>query len=349
MPAGSDPQSADDGPASTIGMANGIGRQTQPTRAALLAGYRTMRLIRTFEDRLAVETGTGDVPGTVHLYAGQEASATGICMHLADRDYIASTHRGHGHSIAKGVGINGMMAEIYGRATGTCRGKGGSMHIADLDHGMLGANGIVGGGPPLVCGAALTAKTLQTGGIALAFFGDGAFNQGTTAESLNLAMVWNLPAVFVCEDNGMGEATSSKFAVAGEITARAAAYGMPAADVDGTDFFAVYAAARTAIAYARSGKGPYFLHVRAPRYYGHYTGDADAYRSDEEKAAAREHQDCLTIFRKRVLSEGLLGADELDAIDAEAAEIIDQAVIAARAAPSPEASELTTDVYVRYA
>jgi TPP-dependent pyruvate/acetoin dehydrogenase alpha subunit len=242
-----------------------------------------------------------------------------------------------------------MMAEIFGRATGTCRGKGGSMHIADIDHGMLGANGIVGGGPPLVCGAALTAKTLGTGGIALAFFGDGAFNQGTTAESLNLAMVWKLPAVFVTEDNGMGEATSSKFAVAGEITARAAAYGMPTLDVDGTDFFAVHDAARTAIAHARSGKGPFFLHVRAPRYYGHYTGDADNYRSAAEKTNARENQDCLTIFRARVLAAGLLDGAELATIDSEAIAEIDEAVRAARAAPSPAPSELTTDVYVRYA
>ena len=320
----------------------------QLPRQELIQAYRTMRLIRTFEDRLAQEVGTGDVPGTVHLYAGQEASATGVCMHLTDRDFISSTHRGHGHAIAKGVGIDGMMAEIFGRATGTCRGKGGSMHIADLDHGMLGANGIVGGGPPLVCGAALTAKTLATGGIALAFFGDGAFNQGTTAESFNLAMVWKLPAVFVCEDNGVGEATSSEFALAGDIMARATAYGMPGQSVDGTDFFAVHDAARTAIAHARAGKGPYFLHTRAPRYYGHYAGDPDLYRSAEEKDAMREQQDCLKIFRAKVLGAGLLDAQRLDAVDAEVAGIIEAAVAAARAAPSPDAIELSTDVYVRY-
>ena len=349
LPARSEVLQSDDVPATPHSASVMPPGAAELAHADLLKAYHTMRLIRSFEDRLALEVGTGDVPGTVHLYAGQEASATGICMHLTDRDFISSTHRGHGHAIAKGVGINGMMAEIFGRATGTCRGKGGSMHIADLDHGMLGANGIVGGGPPLVCGAALTAKTLNTGGIALAFFGDGAFNQGTTAESFNLAMVWKLPAVFVTEDNGMGEATSSKFAVAGDICARAAAYGMPAVSVDGTDFFAVHKAARTAIAHARSGQGPYFLHVKVPRYYGHYTGDADSYRSDEEKATAREHQDCLTIYRERVLSAGLLDDNQLAAIDAEVAELIDAAVKAARAAPSPAASELTTDVYVRYA
>ena len=346
--AGLDVQHSEDEPAHRSAAA-GMNRPAVYSRSQLLRAYRTMRLIRAFEDRLAQEVGTGDVPGTVHLYAGQEASASGICMHLTDRDFISSTHRGHGHAIAKGVGIDGMMAEIFGRATGTCRGKGGSMHIADIDHGMLGANGIVGGGPPLVCGAALTAKTLNTGGVALAFFGDGAFNQGTTAESLNLAMVWNLPAIFVTEDNGMGEATSAKYAVAGQITARAAAYGMPALDVDGTDFFAVHEAARKAIEHARAGKGPFFLHVRAPRYYGHYTGDADNYRSAEEKATAREQQDCLIIFRAKVLSEGLLEADDLAGLDADIAESIEAAVKAARAAPSPAASELTTDVYVRYA
>ena len=321
----------------------------QLPRQDLIHAYRTMRLIRGFEDRLAQEVGTGDIPGAVHLYAGQEASATGICVHLTDRDFISSTHRGHGHAIAKGVGIDGMMAEIFGRATGTCRGKGGSMHIADLDHGMLGANGIVGAGPPLACGAALTAKTLATGGIGLAFSGDGAFNQGTTAESFNLAVVWRLPVVFVTEDNGMGEATASSFAVAGDILARATAYGMPGKSVDGTDFFAVHDAARTAVAHARSGKGPYFLHVKAPRYYGHFSGDADTYRSAEEKDSMRERHDCLTIFRDRVLSAGLFQAVDLDAIDGEVADQIDAAVLAARAAPAPDIRELTTDVYVRYA
>jgi acetoin:2,6-dichlorophenolindophenol oxidoreductase subunit alpha len=324
-------------------------RGMQLPRRDLVRAYRTMRTIRRFEERLEKEVGTGDIPGAVHLYAGQEASATGVCLHLTDRDYISSTHRGHGHAIAKGVDVNGMMAEIFGRATGTCRGKGGSMHIADLDHGMLGANGIVGGGAPLVCGAALTAKTLGTGGVALAFSGDGAFNQGTMAESLNLAMVWQLPVVFVTEDNGVGEATSSAFAIAGDIMARATAYGMPGLAVDGTDFFAVSDAARTAIAHARAGRGPYFLHVKAPRYYGHYLGDADTYRSAQERADMREHQDCLKIFRAKVLDAGLFDAAELDAIDGEVDAVLEAAVAAARAAPQPALSELTTDVYVSYA
>ncbi len=177
----------------------------QLNRDDLLRAYRTMRAIREFEERVHIEFGTGAIPGFVHLYAGEEASAVGVCMHLTDKDKIASTHRGHGHCIAKGCDIPGMMKEIFGRKDGLCGGKGGSMHIADLSKGMLGANGIVGGGPPLICGAGLTAKVLGTGGVAIAFLGDGASNQGTTLESYNLASVWKLPAIFVIEDNGYAE------------------------------------------------------------------------------------------------------------------------------------------------
>ncbi len=321
----------------------------QLSREELRRAYRTMRLIREFEDRVNEEMATGDVPGAVHLYAGQEASAVGVCMHLTDRDKIASTHRGHGHCIAKGCDVTGMMAEIFGKATGLCGGKGGSMHIADVDKGMLGANGIVGGGPPLICGAALSAKVLKTGGVAIAFSGDGAFNQGTTAESLNLAVVLKLPAVFVIEDNGFGEATASKAVTAGSIVARAAAHDMPAVSVDGIDLFAVHSAAAEAIEHARSGKGPYLLHIRTPRYYGHFSGDADTYRSVEEKEAMRRDRDCLKLFRSRVTTAGLLEGTELDAIDKEMADEVSRAIKAARAAPEPDVSTLTTDVYVSYA
>jgi len=223
---------------------------TELTPDALLDAYRVMRTIRDFEERVHEEFASGDIPGFVHLYAGEEASAAGICAHLTDRDAIASTHRGHGHCIAKGVEINGMMAEIYGRATGSCRGKGGSMHIADLSKGMLGANGIVGGGPPLICGRALASKIKGDGGVAVAFFGDGASNQGTTLESLNLASIWNLPVIFVAENNGYAEATSASWSVAtDDIADRAAAFGMPGVIVDGFDFFAVHEAAGEAVAW----------------------------------------------------------------------------------------------------
>lgn len=321
----------------------------QLSRDDLIRAYRTMRTIRAFEERVNQEMATGDVPGAVHLYAGQEASATGVCFRLHDGDRIASTHRGHGHCIAKSVDVHGMMAEIFGKATGTCKGKGGSMHIADLDKGMMGANGIVGGGPPLICGAALTAKYRKTGGVAVSFLGDGAFNQGTTAESLNLAVVWALPVIFVVEDNGFGEATSSSVAVAGDICERARAYGMPAEKVDGLDFFAVNEATERALARARRCEGPSLLQIVVPRYFGHFSGDTDTYRTSEEKEAMRQKQDCLKIFRQKVTQAGLFESSELDAVDREVDAEIEAAVKAARAAPQPDPAEVATDVYVSYA
>ncbi len=254
----------------------------QLNREQLLQAYRQMRTIRVFEERVHDEFATGEIPGFAHLYAGEEASAVGMALNLDNRDHIASTHRGHGHCIAKGCDVKAMMAEIYGRADGLCGGKGGSMHIADLDAGMMGANGIVGGGPPLICGAALTAKTLGTGGVAVAFIGDGASNQGTTLESYNLAKVWNLPAIFVVEDNGYAESTASAYAVAGTQTVRAAGFGLPAREVDGHDLFAVHEAAREAVDRARDGDGPSFLHIRLNRYFGHFEGDAMTYRGAGE-------------------------------------------------------------------
>jgi len=322
---------------------------TQPLDdKALLDAYRTMRTIRAFEERVHEEFATGDIPGFVHLYAGEEASAAGVCGHLDARDSIASTHRGHGHCIAKGVDVRAMMAEIYGRRTGSCHGKGGSMHIADLSKGMLGANGIVGGGPPLICGTALAAKLQGTGGIGVAFFGDGASNQGTTLEALNLASVWNLPAVFVAENNGYAEATSSTWSVAADnIADRAAGFGMPGVIVDGFDFFAVHEAAGEAVARAREGGGPTLLEVKFTRYYGHFEGDQQTYRGDEV-ARARETLDCLLRFRARVTGTGELAAEQLDTVDAEVAALIDEAVAEAKAAPRPTAADLTTDVYATY-
>jgi pyruvate dehydrogenase E1 component alpha subunit len=314
----------------------------------LLEAYRIMRTIREFETRVHVEFATGEIPGFVHLYAGEEASATGVCLHLDERDSIASTHRGHGHCIAKGVEVKPMMAEIYGRATGTCHGKGGSMHIADLSKGMLGANGIVGGGPPLICGTALAAKIQGTGGVGVAFFGDGASNQGTTLEALNLAAVWNLPAIFIAENNGYAETTSSSWSVAADnIADRAAGFGMPGVIVDGFDFFAVHEAAGEAIARAREGGGPSLIEVKFTRYYGHFEGDQQTYRGDEV-AHARESLDCLNRFRDRVTGTGQLSGDALDEIDAAVAALIEQSVIEAKAAPQPSAADLLTDVYISY-
>ncbi|MEU8630571.1 thiamine pyrophosphate-dependent dehydrogenase E1 component subunit alpha [Amycolatopsis sp. NPDC048633] len=314
----------------------------------LREAYRVMRTIRAFEERVHEEFATGEIPGFVHLYAGEEASAAGVCAHLDDRDAIASTHRGHGHCIAKGVDVKAMMAEIYGRRTGSCHGKGGSMHIADLSKGMLGANGIVGGGPPLICGTALAAKQQNTGGVGVAFFGDGASNQGTTLEALNLASVWDLPALFIAENNGYAEATSSTWSVASDnIADRAAGFGMPGVIVDGFDFFAVHEAAGEAVERARGGGGPTLIEVKFTRYFGHFEGDQQTYRAGEV-AQARENLDCLKQFRTRVTDSGELRERVLDDIDAEVAKLIEAAVSEAKAAPKPTKEDLETDVYVSY-
>ncbi|MEO1020004.1 MAG: thiamine pyrophosphate-dependent dehydrogenase E1 component subunit alpha [Pseudomonadota bacterium] len=325
-----------------------VGRGLQLSRDQLLDAYSRMRMIREFEDAVHEEFSAGEIPGFVHLYAGEEASAVGMCLNLDDRDKIASTHRGHGHCIAKGCDERGMMFEIFGRKDGLCGGKGGSMHIADLAKGMMGANGIVGGGPPLICGAALTAKTLKTGGVAVAFVGDGGSNQGTTLESYNLAKVWNLPAVFVVEDNGYAEATASAWSVGGSQIGRGQGFGLATAEVDGFDFFAVYEAARDAVERARQGEGPSLLHVKLSRYYGHFEGDATTYRGPDEVAQIKAQKDSLDLFRKRVTETSLLEAADLDRIDETARKYIGQCVVEAKAGSMPSFDDLMTDVYASY-
>jgi acetoin:2,6-dichlorophenolindophenol oxidoreductase subunit alpha len=318
-------------------------------RDSLLEAYRRMKTIREFEERLHVDFGRGDIPGFVHLYAGEEASGVGIMMHLKDYDRIASTHRGHGHCIAKGVDVKSMMAEIYGKSTGSCGGKGGSMHIADLSKGMMGANGILGAGAPLICGAALAAQKLGHDGVGITFFGDGASNQGTVLESMNLAAVWNLPAIFVVENNGYAESTSVDYAVASDsYVDRATGFGMPGITVDGTDFFAVYEAAGEVIRRAREGAGPTLLECKMIRFYGHFEGDAQTYRAPGENEDNRANRDCLKIFRAKVTEAKVLANAELDAIDAEVMELIEQSVLEAKAAPLPGPEQLLADVYVSY-
>ncbi|MCO3596122.1 thiamine pyrophosphate-dependent dehydrogenase E1 component subunit alpha [Pseudomonas aeruginosa] len=315
----------------------------------LLHAYRVMRTIRAFEERLHVEFATGEIPGFVHLYAGEEASAAGVMAHLRDDDCIASTHRGHGHCIAKGVDVHGMMAEIYGKKTGVCQGKGGSMHIADLEKGMLGANGIVGAGAPLAAGAALAAKLKGSDAVAVAFFGDGGSNEGAVFEAMNLAAVWNLPCLFVAENNGYAEATAANWAVACDhIADRAAGFGMPGVTVDGFDFFAVHEAAGAAIERARAGEGPSLIEVKLTRYYGHFEGDAQTYRDPDEVKHYRENRDCLKQFRERTCHASLLSASDLDAIDAEVEARIEDAVQRAKNDPKPEPDDLLRDVYVSY-
>jgi acetoin:2,6-dichlorophenolindophenol oxidoreductase subunit alpha len=320
------------------------------TRDELLDAYRVMRTIREFEERLHVEFATGDIPGFVHLYAGEEAIAAGVCAHLRDDDQIASTHRGHGHAIAKGCDVTEMMLEVYGKRDGLCGGKGGSMHIADFRRGMLGANGIVGGGPPLICGVGLAAKVRGTGQVGVAFTGDGGSNQGTFLESLNLAGAWHLPVVFVVENNGYAEATSVNFHQQGiDVAKRADGFGMPGVVVDGHDFFAVHEAAGEAIQRARDGGGPSLLECKVNRYYGHFEGDAQTYRGPGEVDQIRRTRDCLANFSRQVTEAGVLEPDDLSQIDEEVRRLIDEAVKTAKAAPEPDpARDLLTDVYVSY-
>lgn len=315
----------------------------------LLDAYRVMKTIREFEERLHVEIATGVIPGFTHLYSGQEAVAAGVCQHLNDDDYIVSTHRGHGHCIAKGCDVTGMMKEIYGRADGLCKGKGGSMHIADFDKGMLGANAIVGGGPPIATGAAIATKLDGNGKVTASFNGDGGSNQGTVFEAMNLAVVLKLPTLFVYEDNGYGEHTGTSYAVgSNDIAGRCAGFGMPALKVDGSDFFAVHEAASELIEAARQGKGPAALECTTTRFYGHYEGDPQRYRAKDEVAEHRETMDCLTRFRARVTADHAITDGQLNDIDAAVALEIDSAVAAAQAAPAPALSEVATDVYIAY-
>ncbi len=316
---------------------------TDPTRLEWV--YERMCLIRAFEDFLHEEFARGTIPGFVHLYAGEEAVAVGVMAGLRPDDFITSTHRGHGHCIAKGVAVSAMLAEIYGKATGVCKGKGGSMHIADVDRGMLGANGIVGAGLPLACGAALSAKVRGTDQVAACFFSDGAANQGTFHESLNLAAVWRLPAVFVAENNGYAETTSADYSIrVPDIAARAAGYGIPGEVVDGMDVFAVADAAARAIARARRGEGPTLLECKTYRYYGHFEGDTIKYRTRAEEQSYRE-RDPIAGFRRRVLAEGLLAESRLAAVDERVRATLEQAKAFARESPLPEPEECLDDVY----
>jgi TPP-dependent pyruvate/acetoin dehydrogenase alpha subunit len=316
---------------------------------ALLRAYRKMRLIREFEERLHLEIMTGDVAGFTHLYAGQEAVAVGICENLTDRDYIVSTHRGHGHCIAKGCDVAAMMAEIYGRRSGLCKGKGGSMHIADVSRGMLGANGIVGAGAPIAVGAAISAKLDDQGQVSVAFSGDGACNQGTTFEAMNLAVVLKLPVLFVFENNHYSEHTGVDYAVGSkDIGARAAGFGITVRKANGCDFFAVSAVAKEMIDLCRRGGGPAALELDTERFFGHFEGDPQRYRGPDEVQRLRRERDCLSEFRSRVLAQGLLSAPALDAVDSEAHELIEQSVQLARSAEAPGPADVITDVYVEY-
>jgi pyruvate dehydrogenase E1 component alpha subunit len=310
-----------------------------------LALLRTMIRIRILEEGIEKHFLAGDIPGFAHLSIGQEAVAAGTCANLRTDDAIASTHRGHGHTLAKGTSMRGMVAELFARSTGICKGKGGSMHIADFSVGMLGANGVVAGGFGLVAGAALSAVQRKTDQVAVCFFGDGATNRGPFHENLNLCAVWNLPAIFVLENNRYASTTSTAETMKiGDVALRAAGYGMPSAIVDGFDAFAVYDAIGKATARARSGGGPTFVECKTYRARGHYIGDPERYR---EK---REIEDVMTaddpIVRMQAMLGDALDAAEFEALWTQAREEFADAVAFARSSPSPERDEAFFGAFV---
>jgi pyruvate dehydrogenase E1 component alpha subunit len=311
----------------------------------LLADYRLMVRIRMHEQSVKRLFQEGRIGGTTHMCIGQEAVATGVVGQLRADDYIASTHRGHGHMLAKGGGLKPMLAEILGKATGYCRGKGGSMHIASLEVGNLGACGIVSGGIPLAVGAALSIQMRGTDQVAVAAFGDGASSEGNTHESMNLAALWGLPVLFLCENNQYAVSTHCSRAVAGgSVAARAAGYGLPGRTVDGNDLEAVHFAAAEALDHVRSGNGPYVLECKTYRIEGHYVGDATIYREDDEVAdwVAR---DPIRIVERLLIERAIVSEDELTALTAEVEGEVNEAVRYALESPEPALESIYEDVY----
>lgn len=307
--------------------------------------HRSMLRIRRFEEQILEIYTSGLMHGLAHLYIGEEAIAVGVCTALRDNDYITSTHRGHGHCVAKGGKLDEMMAEVMGRVTGICRGKGGSMHIADMSVGILGANGIVGGGFGIATGAALSAKLRKTDQVAVCFFGDGASNQGIFFEVMNYAAIWDLPIVYVCENNQYGEYTATDAVTAGDTIAdRAKPFGIPGSTIDGNDVEVVYEAANEAIQRARTGGGPTLIECMTYRHRGHHVGDpGDGYRPEEER---QEWQEKDPIARyKAVLIESGIEETELDRIDLEVKDEVTDAVEAAQGAPWPGVEEADQHVY----
>jgi pyruvate dehydrogenase E1 component alpha subunit len=307
-----------------------------PESRELLRLYEQMLLIRRSEERLAAGYAAGKVPGALHLYIGQEAVAVGVCAHLDDRDYVTSTHRGHGHYLAKGGDVAAMFAEIWGKRDGICRGMGGSMHVADLSKGMLGANGVVGAGLAIATGAALGAQLDGDGKVAVCFFGDGAANQGVLMETLNVAAVWQLPVIFVCENNTFSEFTPSREITAGRIGDRARAFGVPTHEVDGNDVLAVWRSGAALVARARAGDGPCFLMADTYRIHGHMErerfvlGDG-SYRDDAE-IAAWQSKDPIDRLATRLVAEGIADTAALAALDDRVIALVDAAEAAADAA-----------------
>ena len=316
------------------------------SREQLESFYRTMMMIRKFELCVEEKFLGGEIPGFLHVYIGEEAIATGVMANMTNKDYIESTHRGHGHTVAKGANLKNMMAEIFGRKTGCCKGKGGSMHIADFSVGMLGANGVVGGGYNLAAGAALAQKMQGRKDISAVFFGDGASNRGTFHEVANMASVWKLPLLFVCEMNEYASTTPYRTATSvKDIAQRAYGYDMPAIIVDGNDVFAVYEAAQKLIKGIRAGEGPAFLECKSYRVRGHFVGDPEKYRTREEVQENVAKRDPIKGFEKKVLEAGALSRDDLAKIEKEVDQTIAEALQFAYDSPVPDVSDLFNDIY----
>lgn len=320
---------------------------TKNNSEAYLRMYRQMVRIRTFEDNANQLYLSAKMPGLTHMYSGQEAVAVGICEVLERTDKITSTHRGHGHCIAKGAEFKEMFCELLGKAEGYCRGKGGSMHIADQENGNLGANAIVGGSAGIATGAALSAKRLGRKDVAVCFFGDGALGQGLLYEVMNMAALWKLPVIYACENNLYGEYTKVEEMAAGQLTARAAAFGIETFEVDGQDVLAVFRLAQTLVSRARKDEGPFFVLLNTYRYMGHHVGDTnrDYYRSKEEETYWKTKRDPIANFGQWLQAEGLASAEDLAAIDAGVRAEAETALNYALAASYPDAGEVGRHVF----
>jgi pyruvate dehydrogenase E1 component alpha subunit len=317
------------------------GLEPETLREALCKMY----LIRYFEEKAEALYAMGKIHGTMHLSIGQEASAMGACLALRPDDFMLSTHRGHGHCIAKGADLNLMMAEFFGKEIGYCRGRGGSMHIADVEGGNLGANGVVGGGIPIAPGVGLSLKMRKTNQVCLTFFGDGAANEGAFHESLNMSAIWKLPVVYVCENNQYGMSMSVKQACSVEqISQRAAAYNMPGVTIDGNDLIAVYTAVKEAVDRARVGEGPSLIENVTYRWRGHSKSDRQRYRTREE-VKAWQARDPIACLRTKLLEADLFSEAELDQVSAEANQIIEDSVVFAEAAAEPDPATIMEGVY----
>jgi len=309
--------------------------------------YRQMVRIRTFEDNANQLYLSAKMPGLTHMYSGEEAVAVGICEALTDDDRITSTHRGHGHCVAKGADFKQMFCELLGKEEGYCRGKGGSMHIADQSHGNLGANAIVGGSMGIATGSALRAKLQGSDDVTVCFFGDGATAQGLWYEVMNMAALWKLPVIYACENNGYSEYTKTEEIAAGSIMARAEAFGIEAHQVDGQDVLAVNELTQKLVARARKGEGPFFMELMTYRYHGHHVGDInrDYYRSKDEEKEWKDNRDPIVRFRGYLVSEGIATEEEIEAMNAEIETDATDAVAYAEKAPYPPANEVDMHVY----